>query len=100
MKKQSKLNRFVDITVRVIIGLLLCVALLVICVKTPIWVLLIVLILDSPLYSKHGFVERALRALIHKELIPLEESRPRDTVFILPKELADKLESKAEEETK
>lgn len=100
MKKQSKLNRFVDITARVIIGLLLCVAWFVICVKTPIWVLLIVLILDSPLYSKHGFIERALRALIHKEFIPWEESRPCDTVFILPKELADKLESKAEEETK
>lgn len=27
MKRQSKLNRFVDITARVIIGLLLCVAL-------------------------------------------------------------------------
>ena len=100
MKRQSKLNRFVDITARVIIGLLLCVAWLVICVKTPIWVLLIVLILDSPLYSRHGFIERALRALIHKEFIPWEESRPRDTVFILPKELADKLESKAEEEKK
>lgn len=100
MKKQSKLNRFVDITVRVIIGLLLCVAWLVICVNTPIWVLLILMILDSPLYSRHGFVERALRAIIHKEFIPWEESRPRDTVFILPKELAEKLESKAEEEKK
>ena len=91
MKKSSKLNRFVDITARVIIGLLLCVALFVIFATTPIWALLIVMILDSPLYSRHGFVERALRALIHKELIPREESRPRDTVFILlPKELADK----------
>ena len=100
MKRQSKLNRFVDITARVIIGLLLCVALLVIFAETPIWVLLIVMILDSPLYSRHDFVERALRALIHKELIPWEENRPCDTVFILPKELADKPESKAEEEAK
>lgn len=100
MKKQGKLNRFVDITVRVIIGLLLCVALFVICFNTPIWALLIVMILDSPLYSRHGFVERALRALIHKEFIPCEENRQRDTVFIFPKELADKLESKAEEEKK
>ena len=100
MKKRSKLNRFVDITVRVIIGLFLCVALLVICFETPTWVLFIVMILDSPLYSRYGFVERALRALIHKELIPWEENRPCDTVFIFPKELADKLESKAEEEKK
>lgn len=83
MKKPSKLNGFVDIMDRVIIGLLLCVAWFVICVKTPTWVLLIVLILDSPLYSKHGFVERALRALIYKEFIPWEESRPRDFVMVI-----------------
>ena len=52
------------------------------------------------MYSRHGFVERALRALIHKESIPWEECRTRDTVFILPKELSDKLESRAEEEKK
>ena len=78
MKKQSKLNRFVDITARVIIGLLLCVALLVIFAETPIWFLLILMILDSPLYSRHDFVERALRALIHKELIPWEESKTEE----------------------
>lgn len=46
MKRQSKLNRFVDITARVIIWLLLCVALLVIFAETPIWVLIIMMILD------------------------------------------------------
>lgn len=83
MKKQSKLNRFVDVTARVIIGLLLCAVWIFVCVKTPTWILFILLVLDSPLYSKHGFVERALRALIYKELIPCEESRPRDFVMVI-----------------
>lgn len=81
MKKKFDTHKILDVAFRTFVGIVFFALAIAFVIGAPIWVVALAIILDSPLYSKHGFMNKIIHLIFRSELLVAEKSR--DFVIVI-----------------
>lgn len=81
MKKRFDAHKIADVALRTIVGIVFFALAIMFIFGAPFWVVALATILDSPLYSKHGFMHKMIHLIFRSELLVAD--RPRDFVMVI-----------------
>lgn len=91
--KKFDAHKIADIVFRTMVGIMFFALAITFVVDAPLWVVVMAILFDSPLYSKHGFVEKVINLIVKGEFLVTD--KPRDIMFVIhDKDLKEKLEEK------
>lgn len=81
MKKKFDTHKIADVAIRTMVGIVFFALAITFVFDAPLWVVALAVILDSPLYSKHGFMHKIIHLIFRGELLVTD--RPRDFVMVI-----------------
>ena len=81
MKKRFDIDKILDVTFRAFVGIVFFALAITFVIGAPTWVVALAIILDSPLYSKHGFMNKIIHLIFRSELLVAE--KPHDFVIVI-----------------
>lgn len=81
MKKKFDAHKIAYVVFRTMFGVVFFALAIAFVIGAPVWVVALAIILDSPLYSKHGFTEKVIHLIFKGEFLVAD--RPRDFVMVI-----------------
>lgn len=81
MKKKFDTHKILDVAFRTFVGIVFFALAIAFVIGAPTWVVVLAVILDSPLYSKHGFMNKIMHLIFRSELLVAE--KPHDFVIVI-----------------